>query len=432
MKVPIKYIRCSLYCTRIAFALCSYVVYCGCSSSQTDSKQDNDTVTINSTTNNVVYQRKTNCDLDQLNINGNVVKIETIVKSTIPFTEMAYDTYGKYGINATNGNVVLDFDNYGFIKKYSGFDIKGKSLFEEIYNNEATDFTPAVAGAVQTIKCLNSQKNENGQLVYAEYVCNENVRLKMNMFFNEHGDLSKITKVYDGLDICDSTLYDYTKFDNHDNWIESEVSYYGYLKKHNHKYSVKRQISYDGEQTKLPLIFQLAAYNIDTTVCNCNMKKIDGEFGEIFIPDYMKCTDNIIQYPSYVSSYSFINSNDDAYSYFSLVYDTKSTAFFAEWEKKDFEYNSTIDEKIRQLYEQNQNVKIFKWFPYRFTKICGHYALQIQYYRYGNGSPIPVYVEQYVIDNPKGKVEITFSYQSDKQSCFQKTFNKSLTSLKLF
>ena len=434
MIMPIKHAwNLLFYCARILLVLCYSVVYYSCSSSTTTSKQDNDTITINATKNNDVYQRKANCHLDQLNINGNVVKVETIVKSTMPLTEIIYDIYGKYGINGNSGNVVLDFDNHGFIKKYSGFDINGKPLFSKIYDDETTDLTPVVVGAVQTIKCLNSQKNEKGQIIYAEYICNENVTLKMNMFFNEHGDLSKITKTYDGLDICDSTLYVYTEFDNHDNWTESEVSYYGYLKTHNHKYSVKRQISYDGEQSKPSLIYQLVAYNYkkDTVSYNCDMQKIIGDFGEIAIPNYMKRTDNFIQYPSYVNVYSYINNSDDAYSSFSLAYDATSTGVFADLGKKDFVYDSAIDDELRQLFCGQENVKIFKWIPYGFTKICGCNAMHIRYYRYGKGSPIPVFVEQYLIDYPKGKIDITFSYQSDKQSRFQEVFNKSLNSLKL-
>lgn len=36
------------------------------------------------------YNREEGCHLDKLNINGNVTKIETVVQSTTPLTELYY------------------------------------------------------------------------------------------------------------------------------------------------------------------------------------------------------------------------------------------------------------------------------------------------------------------------------------------------------
>lgn len=58
------------------------------------------------------YNREEGCHLDKLNVNGNVTKIETVVESTMPLTELYYGSFDpSQAISMLGGNFVFEFDN---------------------------------------------------------------------------------------------------------------------------------------------------------------------------------------------------------------------------------------------------------------------------------------------------------------------------------
>jgi len=74
---------------------------------------------------------------------------------------------------------------------------------------------------------------------------------------------------------------------------------------------------------------------------------------------------------------------------------------------------------------------ILKWLPYQFTTISGRRALKLSYYRYGNGSPIPVYCENYTIPMVDGNtICVIFSFQSNLYNRFYKDFQNSINSIR--
>ena len=106
---------------------------------------------------------------------------------------------------------------------------------------------------------------------------------------------------------------------------------------------------------------------------------------------------------------------------------------FAGATSSDFVYDAEADKMLHQRYSnQDELVRIFKWIPFEFVKINGYYAMHIRYYRYGNLTPLPQFVEQYVFDSPQGEVDVTLSYRSDKQNQYSDAFKETISTLRLF
>ena len=62
--------------------------------------------------------------------------------------------------------------------------------------------------------------------------------------------------------------------------------------------------------------------------------------------------------------------------------------------------------------------------------ISGKRALKLSYYRHGNGSPIPVYCENYIIPMGDGyTLSVIYSYQSNLENKFRKDFSRVINSI---
>ena len=101
---------------------------------------------------------------------------------------------------------------------------------------------------------------------------------------------------------------------------------------------------------------------------------------------------------------------------------------------EELEYDEETDKFIE---EQNTSVMahggtyVLKWLPYQFTTISGRRALKLTYYRYGNGSPIPVYCENYTVPMADGNtICILYSFQSNLYNKFYKDFENSINSIR--
>ncbi len=373
------------------------------------------------------YERKPNCHLDKLNVKGNVVKIETITNSTIPLTEMTYDIFGNNGINTMNGNVVVDFDNNGFIERYTGYGIDGKQIFSNRYFNKSDDYFPATIGGYENIVRMETVKNDNGQVTEAIYYGQDQKPVfTMKMYYDEDGNATKITKEKSAFS-KDSTEYKYLQFDQNGNWTEVEVSYNDFIESHHHKYTVKRQITYDGESSKTPLINLLNSYTASSTKYPYQLQTVKGSFFEMSVPDFMTIKDLSSNRRTYNSK---DGGSEMAYLAISLL---PGNHIFAGATSSDFVYDAEADKMLHQRYSnQDELVRIFKWIPFEFVKINGYYAMHIKYYRYGNLTPLPQFVEQYVFDSPQGEVDVTLSYRSDKQNQYSDAFKETISTLRLF
>lgn len=124
----------------------------------------------------------------------------------------------------------------------------------------------------------------------------------------------------------------------------------------------------------------------------------------------------------------------DAYATISvnLTYGT-DTEGFDNLSQEELRYDEETDKFIE---EQNTQVMaqggtyVLKWLPYQFTNISGNRALRTRYYRYGNGSPIPVYCENYTIPMGDGNtINVIYSFQSNLEYRFSRDFANAIDSI---
>ncbi len=408
------------------------------------------------------YNRKSGCNLDKMHINGNVVKIETIVQSTIPLTEIyakAFDP--QYAISTYLGNITIEFDNNGNIKRSVGYGIDGKEIFDVDEYNPIIDgsLSPAVAigpQAKQNIDNIKTIMSENGDIVNIKYYEGNDLIWNQKAYYNEDGSAKYIVKEYSQLNIkidflnisySDTTTFKYLEYDNHGNWTEAEISYKGIFPKHAHSYKIKRQFTYYEDDQKPALIEELSDYNkLQMTTCNETDIVTLGKYGSMNIPHYMTLQSNqeIDDVKKFVSPslvdqmhYLFMSVYDDndAYATISVSYiPGDGSNGYDDLSSEDLEY----DEETNKFIEE-QNISamaqggtyVLKWLPYQFVTISGRRALKLSYYRYGNGSPIPVYCENYTIRMPDGNtLGIIFSFQSNMYSRFYNDFKQSINSIK--
>ena len=408
------------------------------------------------------YERKPGCHLDKMHLNGNVVKIETIVKSTMPLTELYANAFDpQYAISTYAGNIVIDIDNDGNIKHSIGYGLDGKKIFEtERFNPENDGCTsPAVPigpGANQNIDNIKIIKSENGDIVNVKYYEGDKLIWNQKVFYNDDGLPKSIVKEYYQLSIktdllnilyADTTTFNYIAHDNHGNWTEAEISYKGVLPKHAHSYKIKRQITYIEDDEKPALLDELSTYNNDNLISTDETDQVSlGEYGTMRIPHYMalQSKDYINDVKDFMSPsmrdqihYLFMSvyDNNDAYATISVNFiPGDGSNGYDDLSPEELEYDEETDKLIE---EQNTSAMaqggtyVLKWLPYQFTTISGRRALKLTYYRYGNGSPIPVYCENYTIPMVDGNtVCVIFSFQSNLYNRFYKDFANSISSIR--
>ena len=409
------------------------------------------------------YEKEKNCHLEKMHVKGNVVKIETIVQSTMPLTEIFTNAFDpQYAISTYAGNVTIIFDNHGNVKHSIGYGVDGKKLFDtDIYKPDNDGcYTPGIPiGPVanQNITKISTVSSNEGGVVNVKYYDENELVWTQKATYNKDGSIQSIIKNYDNLSIktdliditySDTTTFNYLSYDNIGNWTEVEVIYKGVFPKHNHTYKIKRQITYWDEPEKPELISKLKEYN-NTELSSTEKTDVVplGEYGDMSIPHYMALQSkdyikNVQNFggPSTVDlpmNYLFMSVYDknDAYATISvnttpgdpsINYDNLS----AEELKYNEETDKVMEEQYTAMMAQNRTY-VLKWLPYQFTSISGRRALRIRYYRYGIGSPIPVYCETFSIQMSDGNMlNVTFSFQSNLYNRFYSDFEKSIQSIR--
>lgn len=415
---------------------------------------------------NKEYKRSEGCNLDKMSIKGNVIKVETIVQSTIPLTEIFYKSFDpQNALFLYSGNTEVEFDYNGNVKHSIGYGMNGEVLYDikpfKNKDKDETNLTPCVSigpGAKETIDKIKTVSNESGNIVEVKYYDRDKLIWTQRALYNDDGSLNYITKEYETMKLetdfihisySDTTNFKYLSYDEHNNWTEAEVDYKGVLPKHKHSYKIKRQITYVGESKKPLLINQLKSYNKCETETTSQFDSINmGHYGKIKIPHYMA-----IQPKSYINEVEnsipldfhskliylimTVYDNNDAYATFSVnVSQNDGSGTYDELSSNELAYNKETDQYMEEFNTQMMekgNVYILKWLPYSFVDISIHKALKIRYYRYGIGSPIPVYCENYTIPMPDGNViNIIYSFQSNLDYKFRSDFEKAINSITFF
>ena len=408
------------------------------------------------------YNRQEGCHLDQMKIKGDVLKVETIVQSSMPLTELYFNSFNPTsGVSCYTGNIAILFDNHGNIKRHIGYDMNGEELFSvQLDTTERLNLTPFVpigSCANQTIDNVKTISDYDGKVVEVKYFDRNNLIWTQKANYNKDGTINSITKKYESLSIqtelinieySDTTSFHYLSFDDRNNWTEVEVNYRGILPRHEHSYKIKRQITYALEAEKPKLINELKAYNKVTDHLKNEFDRISlGDYGSMTIPrymalqskNYMKEVGRFSQ-SKYQSNINYIfmsvYDNKDAYATFSVnITPGNGSAYFDDLSPEELAYDEYTDKYLEKQYVNilaQGGIYVLKWLPYSYCKISGHYALSLQYYRYGKGSPIPVYCENYMLPMPDGNtLNFMYSFQSNLDYKFRSDFNNSIRSIVL-
>ena len=102
---------------------------------------------------------------------------------------------------------------------------------------------------------------------------------------------------------------------------------------------------------------------------------------------------------------------------------------------EEIEYNEEMNNALREQFLKSlaaKNIHVFKWEKYRFMNLSGHRVLCCKYYRYGQGSPVPVLVSYYNCPIGNGtKIAICISYQSNHEKRFKRIFDEVIGSIHL-
>lgn len=410
------------------------------------------------------YKRLDGCHLEKMGIPGNVVKLETIVQSSIPLTELYANAFDpRYVVSMYGGNVCVKFDNNGNVKSHKGYGVDGALLYDvpdfDLQNEMGTmPCVPAGPESERQIDKIETVSSEGGKIVNAKYYEGDKLIWNQKVSYNDDGTPRVITKEYELMSIktetftlsrADTTTYNYLSYDHMGNWTEAEVVYKGILPNHAHSYKIRRQLTYLGEKEKLPLIEKLREYNrVESLPASSEIDIVRlGDYGAIAIPHYMaskpiemKDCQNRLYGKSGLrieELLGVIYDGTDAYSTISVnLTHGSDTEGFDGLSSEELEYDEEFD---RYLGEQNSavmaqgGVYVLRWLPYEFTTVSGRRALRVRYYRYGNGSPIPVYCETYTIPLGDGDIiSVTYSFQSNLDYRFRSDFDRAVHSMRLF
>lgn len=405
------------------------------------------------------YERQEGCTLEKLHIYGNVKKIEVTSLTTVPLTEMFADVYNpEEALPIFSGNFNMNFDNTGNIKGFSGFGVDGKELFHvnKFRISEKTNFAPAFFGAkeIEEVNDLKIIRDSKGNICEINYLQEKEPLWIVKMKYNEKGDVVQITKKYCKLNeislgllnFADTTTICYHDCDKHGNWTKANVQYRGVLKKHNFEYTAIRVITYDTDANKPSILSDFQqTLSFTQKAEDCGFVKESTPILTIEVPDFMSRFSSAdikkVQSFSPINSSMLLNylfmyeyKGKDSYASFSAMITPSGGINYDELSGTDLIYNSETDKLQEDAFrsQTSQNgIFLLKWLPYKVVKLGGKKSLKISYYRYGIGSPIPVYVETYTMSiNDNYVVNLTISYQSKDYYRFYNCFEHSKQSLK--
>jgi hypothetical protein len=405
------------------------------------------------------YQRERGCTLDKLNLKGDVVRVETIIQTTEPLTEMLANSFDpEAAISTSCGNLELEFDNRGYIKKYSGYGMKGEELFsvKNWTNQSAMKIRSSVMGESNKLPFddIEEQEDSTGRVVESDYVNGEKLVYRQKAYYDKFGDLVRITKNYEEMKIVadkntvietvDTTYFEYLSYDKHHNWTEALVSYRGMLPNQKDCYKIKRQITYNGDETVRPLIESLARYNnehvVKTEKCGFVKMKLS-EYGDMDVPDFMASEEenkNVAEQAAPQGAidylYTFGYCKKDIYATLNISTSPNNGQLdFDGFTDEEMQYNKDADTTFLQQFGDmlsKSGIQLLKWLPYGFERINGKTALVIRYYRYGKSGPIPVYVESYTFCMDDGKtLNLIYSVQSNQFDRLQQPFQQAVHSI---
>lgn len=236
------------------------------------------------------YNRDVSCDLDKLNLKGNIVKMELITQTTIPISEWLYTTYDKVDLSRSYkhdavysfmGNSVLEFNNKGNICSQRIYNNQGKLLYNNKFltSQTVTLYNPINPNINELVDELEFSYDETGRIVSQKTFHKGKLFLTRKVLYNSQGDIDKVICDFDGLAFhygedlivsSDTTFFIYLEYDSFKNWTLAEIYHKGRLSTDKYKFKVRRKITYYNEDTNdsQSLISQLPKWIEETKLSN--------------------------------------------------------------------------------------------------------------------------------------------------------------------
>lgn len=396
--------------------------------------------------------------LESFNFKGNVVKVESIVKTTMPLTELLYYSIDPETSvsNHMTGNLVLEFNKNGRLIKHKAYDIDGELLYDVDYVNDAMQMYNVLVAKMDNkdVDDVKIVKDTLGRTKSTIYYKDKEPVYELNNEYNEYGDIKYTTFKDVRFPLlsqikADTTYYDYLQYDEYGNWTEAEVKYVAlFLPRQNFSYKIKRQFTYSDSPSKEPLINQLRTYNHSNKPSSSDKRKVKiNGFGEFMLPYYMqhkkddevKALNDIMLKTTglsteYLCSYEYYG--DDAYVTFSInTINGEYGVDFNQYTLSELEESASDELVVNSVINSlNSDVsQVIRFYPITFMDFNDKKVVKYQFYRVGVYDPIPVYVESYSFMNNNGNyITITLSYQSNYYNLFHDDFNKIIKSIKLY
>lgn len=416
------------------------------------------------------FKRVENCSLDKINVKGDVRSIELITVSSFPITDLK-SHYGKgFDYNIHVGNSIIEFDDAGnrtSIKYYNSsggyietttFDSatnlsktsNGEFTTKEkdtifIHDKQSTlasivnkgEFNAPDSTIIYNYETGNKTilqfKYDAGKLILQKEL-DENRKVKsiQNSYYNTRGDIAKIVNhnyiTNEIISTTDSTTFDYTEYDNNNNWTEVTIIHESTIASQNYKAKSMRKLHYNNDDTKHELLNKIGEFeeqfkNPDV-LCEIIPNNISGIF-ELGIPQTSEQSD---EYVGFGYNYAFKAKNRSEYAMILVkLQDGQLDPNFRNMEILPEDDRIVRENTVTML--ANENSSMLKWYGVKSEDINNQYFMSYSYDR--TGSPLPVHVEVYLTQTKSNTITIIMSYRISESNLWKKNMRNSILKFKV-
>lgn len=378
--------------------------------------------------------RSEDCDLQSLNLKGNVKSVEIITMTPIPITEWLYATR-RWGSFETTwapskcfsflGNSKLEFNKRGNVTKNTIYDSNGNEITWGRPNQHPTSlYKPFAVEVHEMYSDVTKKWDENNRVIEELYNEQGKDRYKRTVSYNEKGDIDFATCNYVLLtfeamghkfESTDTLKFQYSKYDNQGNWTKALVISDGYLKRNDYVMEVTRQITYYGEPGSSPLINTLQSLNSSAEKRfeqpRVSYERITPAKNglSVEVPTNFEVFEQSIQGQN---MFQYTAKETEGYFSFIVQYSDTADNLIESFDSiSDYEY----EEAMRTVLESG-GIQVISWNGRGKTKINGRQGVWCSYYHYptaGLGGT-PVLVEIYQFQDPSTGViaNLTFGYDT--------------------
>ena len=374
------------------------------------------------------------CDLQTLNLKGNVKTVEIVTQTPIPISEWLYanrvfgdfETYwSPVRSYSFIGNSILKFNKRGNITKNIVFNNDGKQIAKGKPNQHPSPLYKHFAIDVNELYSDVTSKKDNRNRVIEELYTEKGIdRYKRTISYDKDGNIEMVTCNYllaafsafdTTFESIDSLKFNYIEYDSHGNWTRALIKSNGYLKRNDYTMEVLRQITYYGGSIHEPLINKLNDLNTreekNYKTSNITYKhiKLSGDDLNIEVPINFEIFEQPVSGTNYYQSTA---TNTDGFFSFNVLISYQSYDLIKDFDSyTDYEF----EESMRSTLESN-GIQILVWCGSKIVTINGYKGVWCSYYHYpiGGMGGAPVKVEIYQFQDPiTGKLTaLTFGYDA--------------------